>query len=49
MEAVSYKLTNRKLTCDHFLESLHDMSINDTKNVKTKTAEMGEYLSFIYD
>ena len=42
-------LRNRKLTCDHFLESLHGMSINDTKNVKTKTAEMWEYPSFIYD
>ena len=30
-----------KLTCDHFLESLNGMPINDTKNIKTKTPEMG--------
>ena len=38
-------LRNRKLTCDHFLESLNGMSMNDTK---TKTAEMGIRI-FIYD
>ena len=32
MKAVSFtNLRNRKLTCDHFLESLNGMSMNDTE------------------
>ena len=40
-------LRNRKLTCDHFLESLNGMSMNDIKNVKTKTAQMGIRILFM--
>ena len=33
--------------CDHFLESLNGMSMNDTKILKTKTAEMGIRILFM--
>ena len=40
-------LRNRKVMCDHFLESLNGMSMNDTKILKTKTAEMGIRILFM--
>ena len=32
-------LRNRKLTCDHFLESPNGMSMNDTKNENCRESE----------
>ena len=50
MEAVSLtKLTKQKNLRVITFWNPNGMSMNDTKNVKTKTAEMWEYPSFIHD